>query len=246
MLPITLNGSPAVSLRVHAPARGVWFADVDLDLAAIAAPVPSGRAVLTVGAAVLSGTVDPEASGRFGTKARVRVVGGGNGWQKLVPAQHFHNDFGVLSTSVLQATGALVGEQVVDVTPSRLGVDYVRTAGPAARVLADAEWYVDPTGITLVGPRPPVPLSPGADILTWDATARKAEIASDELILPGTILVDVRFGTATVQDVEQTFGADGARAVVWCKPTDAPAKLPPGTRLARALSALAKESAGVA
>lgn len=245
MIPITLNGQPAVGLRVSLPRGGVWFADVDFDLVSQAAPLPAGRAALVVGASILSGTVDPEASGRFGSKARVRVVGGGNGWQKLVPAQHFHNDFGVLSTSVLQATATLVGEVVADVTPTRFEADYVRTAGPASRVLADFDWYVDPTGITIVGPRPPVPLSLGADILTWDAKSRRAEIASDELVMPGTLLVDPRFGTATVQDVEQTFSADGARAVVWCKPSDAPAKMPAGARLARALATAAREAAGV-
>ena len=244
MTPILLNATAAVSVRIVTPAVGAWFADVDLDLGADGG-VPSGAATLAIGSTIMQCTVDPEASGKFGTKAKVRVVGGRNGWQKLVDAQHFHNDFGVLSSNVFAVTAAAVGETVVDATPTRLGADFVRTAGPASRVLSGFAWYVDTSGVTVIGPRPPIPQPLGLEVLAWHPTSRRAEIASDELVLPGTVLVEPRFGSAVVQDVEQTFGADGARAVAWCKPPDAPEASPPGVRLARALAALARESTGV-
>lgn len=251
MLPLFLNALNVVRARLSTPCTGTWVADLDVDLDATGI-LPSGKATLTVGTAILLGTVDPRSSGKFGPKGHVRLVGGGGGWDKKVVALHLHNDFGVLSTAVFSVTAAEVGELVVDALPKRLGVDFVRSAGPASRVLSGFDWHVDHSGVTIVGPRPPVPFNPLAvEILEWDPQTRRATLATGEVVLPGTILVDLRFGKATVRDVEQTFGPDGARTVAWCETANVPAV--PGTsaaevagsRLARALGALAKESAGV-
>lgn len=239
---ILVNAFSAVSARLLTPWQGAWIADVDFDLAAVPVP-PTGRVTLTVGTSgVLVGTIDDKASGRFGAKASARIVGGGNGWDKTVFPLHFHNDAGVLSTAVLSATAAQVGETVVDVMPERLDVDYVRFAGPASRVLGDRDWYVNAAGVTMVGPRVPVPAPPTVEIMTWEPATRRAELATDALVQPGMILVDTRFGTTTIRDVEQTFGADGSRATAWCSAaTDTP-----GSRFGKALANLVKEAAGVA
>lgn len=251
---IYLNALRGVSARVLTTKTGAWIADVDIDLEAVPV-VPSGRAVLTIGLSALSGTIDDRASGRFGTKARVRVVGGGGGWDSPVQANHLHNDAGVLSTAAYAAMGAMVGETVVELgAPRVFGVDHVTTGGPASQVFAGADWWVDALGITYVGPRPPLPAPPTIDILSWDAKAKVAEVASDVLLVPGMVLTDpVLFGVATIDDVEQTFGEDGARAFAWCSTpsigeTVDPLASPPaaaGAKLVQALGALARQSAGV-
>lgn len=235
MTTLLLNQNRAVSVRLVMPWTGAWFAEVDFDLDT-GGTVPSGVALLKVGDAVLNGKVSPDETGKFGEKGKARVVGG-LGWSDDVRAQHFKNDAGVLSTAMLSATAAEVGELVTDLTPTRLGADYVRSAGPASRVFAGRDdWYVTTAGVTVVGPRPEIP-APTLEILEWDPYERRALIASDELVTPGMILVDVRFGTATVRDVEQTFGEGGARAVAYCGET--------GTaRLGKALARFVTETAG--
>lgn len=252
---ILLNQLRGVHARIHMPKTGAWVADVDVDLDTVPV-VPSGRALLTVGTVVLTGTIDDRASGRFGTKAKIRLVGGGGGWDSSVPALHLHNDAGVFSTAVYAATASSVGEAVVELgVPKRLGVDHVQMRGAASRVFAGVDWWVDILGVTYVGPRPPLPTPPTIDILSWEPTTKVAEIASDVLIMPGMTLVDpIRFGIATVDDVEHTFGDDGARAIAWCSTPSvggaAAAALasPPasaGAKIVQALAALARQSAGV-
>src|SRR5207248_2277657 len=120
-------------------------------------------------------------------------------------------------------------------------------------VLAAVDWYVSTAGITIVGPRIPQPFNPlTVDILEWDPDTRRAILASDELVEPGTILLDLRFGTATVRDIEQTFTPEGTRCIAWCATSDVPpipgqpATEIAGHRLARALGALAREATGSA
>ncbi len=250
---IFLNGLRGVSARVMMAKTGAWFADVDIDLE-IVPVMPTGRAVLAIGVNVLNGSIDERASGRFGTKAKVRVVGG-LGWSQIVPALHIHNDAGVFSTAAYLAIGSAVQETVVEIgAPKLLGTDYVFTRGPASAILDGVEWWVDILGITHVGPRIPLPAPPTADILTWDPTTKVAEVASDILLTPGMLLADpIRFGVATVDDVEHTFGEGSARAIAWCSTpsvADAAAALlapPPasaGAKVVQALSDMARKSSG--
>lgn len=216
---IFLNALRAARLRTFTPWTGVWVADVDVDLADV--PImPSGRCALTVGlSAPMLGTIDEDHAGRFGASGRARVIAGGAGWGKSVAERQFHSDgIGVLNTIVIAATAAEVEEIAAPaIPPKRLGIDYFRLAGPASDVLEGLPWYVTPQGVTVVGPRTPLPPSPNLEIISWDPATSRAEIASDELVLPGTVLADVRFGTAQIRDVEQTWDEDGARAVAWCK-----------------------------
>lgn len=240
-MPFLVNQLQALSIRLVTPWTGVWFADVDIALDETGI-VPFGKVALTIGTTVYLGTVDPRASGAFAKTAKVRILGGGGGWDKTVLPIHIHNPATVLSTAVYTATASEVGEVVVDVLPKPLGQDYARCAGPASRVFGDADWYVTPQGVTTVGPRLPLPYDPtSVDILSWDPLTRTAELASDAPITPGTILLDpLRFtGPLIVRDVEQTWGSDsGARATAWCAEKK-------GSRLQTALASLVTEKAGI-
>jgi hypothetical protein len=241
MIPLALNGILCVAARVVTPAIGAWVAEVDIDLDL---PVlPSGKATLVIGSTALVGTVDAVATGRFGAKASVRLVAGGGGWGKAAKAIHLHNDAGVPSTAVYSVTAAEVGEVVTElVPPERLGVDYARAAGIASGVFRGRSWWVDAAGVTFVGARLPRPQTPELSILSWDPQTGRAEIGTDEILIPGTILVDPRFGTLVVRDVEQTFTAGGARATAWCHASATASSGASGTILARALAAIAVEA----
>lgn len=241
---LLLNGIRASSVRRIEPWSGVWACDVELDLGDLG-DLPTGPGVLVIDKTVLQGTIDPAHSGRFGHRARARLVGGAAGWETTVAAKHYHNDAGVLSTSVLATTAAEVKERVVEALPSRFGKDYVRPAGPASSVLATSSWYVDRTGTTIVGPRVRTPATPDVQILAWDARTKVATLATGDVLSPGTILVDPRFGTAMIRDVEQTWSDNGPRALAW---TISPQATPPagvaGGELVAAVKAIARDAVG--
>lgn len=239
---ISLNGQAVRACRLWHPAVGCWTAELDVDLSVVPL-VPTGPAVLLIEAMALRCWVLEDASGSWADSAHLRVVGGAGGWSRTVMPLHLHNDAGVLSSAVYAATGAEVGEVVTDLVPTLLGVDYVRAAGPAARVFGDRPWRVEPlTGVTMVGPRVPVPMDPTAvDLLNWDPATGQATFATEGLLVPGTVVVDARLGTTPmmVGDVEQVFGTK-PRATAWLGPVTSS----PASRLTSALRALAREGAG--
>ncbi len=241
---ITLNALAATSVRMLVPWSGPWIADVAYDLGA-AGVEAKGAAILTIDRETFAGTIAPSESGHFGSKGRGLLVAGGGGWDKIVEPRDYVNDGGVLSTNVLATTAAEVGERVVELAPSRLGVKYVRPAGSASRVLAGLDWHVDATGTTIVGPRPTLPAATTVQVLDWDPDAQLATLSADELVVPGTILTDSRFGQVLVRDVEQRWDDAGARTKAWCmaigtKPVAA------GSRILAALGAAAREAVGLA
>lgn len=242
MTTLSINGIPAVSVRLLVPWTGVWIADVDVDLSIVPA-LPTGPVLLKIGERVLQGTVDPRLSGKHGAKATARVLGGAGGWDKTVRPLHLHNPAGVTSIAVITATAAEVQERAVVALPTVLGTDYVRAAGPASRVLSGLSWHVDFSGTTIVGPRVPIPMSPTVDILDWEPGEQLAEVGYSDILMPGTILLSPNMGPVTVRDVEQTFGPGGARAKAWCSASEPRGA---GGELGQALSDLAREACGVA
>ncbi len=242
-MPNLLNQLQATSVRRFTPWKGAWFADVEVALDETGIPPLPGPCVLTLGIVPLVGTVDPRASGSFAKSAKVRVIAGGAGWDKQVLPLPIANPAGVLSSQVYALTAAEVLEAPpVDIVPSVLGSTvYLRHGGPASAVFGGRDWYVNPLGITIVGPRIPLPYDPtSAEILSWDPLTRIATVSSDAPIEPGTILLDpLRFdGPLIVRDVEQTWDADGARATCWCADDK-------GSRLSNALGALVAAKAGL-
>jgi|SRR5579884_888386 len=235
----------AVSVRFLIPWKGVWLADVEIDPEVVtASSLPTGRVTLTVGAQVLTGTVDPRGSGRFVHTAKLRILGGGAGWDKPVTGQHFHADNGVSSTRVLSATAKQVGENVNDVTPVTLGIDWVRPVGPASRVFGDRDWYVDLAGVTQYASRPPATPDATFEVLDFDPRRQVLHATSDVVLLPGLQVADASKtprwdGTLTVRDVEQVFDRKGSRATLWCSTVGV-------SRLTAALTSMVRELSGAA
>ncbi len=237
MISLAVGTTPAISIRLVIPWLGAWIAEADLDLPTTEA-LPSGRVSVSVGGESLVGTVDARASGRFGEKARVRIVAGGGGWDRVVAARDFQNDAGLWSNAALTATAAELGETVVDPKPVLLGNHFVRAAGAASKMFGHRDWFVDASGVTHVVPRLPVPPPADLDVLSWDPSLRLADLATDAIVWPGTTLSDARFGSAVVRDVEQTFANGQGRALAWCGTS-------PSSRLTAALGSAANHSVGV-
>lgn len=237
----TIDGHRLTALTVHVPWSGVWCADADLaDQVEL-----SGRVEIKLGSLTLSGTVMPEASGSFGLATKVRVVAGAGGWQRLVPAKHYHSDAGVRTALVLEDTARIVGERLGTMRPprERVGADYARSAGPASRVLEQlvgGAWWLDYAGVTHVGPRPPATAS-GYELLEYDPRDRVATLSVDDPATIGsgaTITGAALPEPATVRELEVILDGEKLRILAWCG--DAAGT---GDRIAQALRAVTRAEA---
>ena len=242
---LSLNGLRVLSATISIPWREAWVADLDIDPDDVSQVPTSGPGVLTVGstpatAVTLAGTIDPRFSGSFIASGRGRVGAGAGGWGTTVGRASWHNDAGVVSALVYQQTAGAVGERVNVPNPVRLGNDFLRFLGPAARVLGDQDWYVDLTGTTQVASWPTPTPDASLQLLDWNPNEQRAELACDTLVLPGTVLSDPRLNGASpvVRDVEQRFDKDGSHVTAWCSSA-------PVSRLRATLKVLVREWAGV-
>jgi hypothetical protein len=208
LVSLQINGLLALELRLLMTWSGVWAADIIMK----DATVPSGKVVITsTDGLSFVGTVDPERTGIFGEKQHVRVIGGGGGWGKNVRAQHFHSDIGVTLQALAGATAAEAGELVNVLAPVALPVDFVRQNKTAAQIFQDVgvDWWVDVNGVTQVGSRVPKTAPLTLQVNDWDPSAGTVNFVSSDLVQPGMIVVDTRFGTKFVTEVDATI-RDGA------------------------------------
>lgn len=175
----TFAGARVISTTVTIPWYGAWSAD--LVLAVVTTVPPSGA--FTLGDLALTGFVQRTAS--FAGSRSARLVGGFGGWQKVVPAYGYSLPSGVMLSSVLRDVAAAVGEQVNVVNDAAIGSFFVREGAPAARVLrqlAGATWWIDPSGVTQVGPRAnTAPITSAFDVIGWSGARGRFEIASEHL-----------------------------------------------------------------
>lgn len=220
----TLGGEPTTRVVVHVPATGPWWADVDL---VEQAEVPAWPLALRLGALELIGTVDRRAAGTFGLQRRVRLVAGAGGWATLLVAKAWHNDAGVRSRMVAEDAARLAGETLAPpdaaFSAQRIGVDYVRQAGPASRVLEDvigtAEWWVDYAGVTQVGARSTSPAATGAyELVDYNPRTRLATLAMDDLTAVGigTVLTERFDEPVTVRELVIDVTPEEVRVHAWC------------------------------
>lgn len=216
---VTVNGHRATKASISVPNVGAWFADVDMaELVDI-----SGRVVIQLVGLTFSGTVVPGSSGSFGAERRVRVVAGGAGWAKLLPAKGYHNDAGVKAVNVAGDAAREAGEQLGSFAPpaERVGADYARRAGPASRALYDVldgtPWWVDYAGVTRAGPRPASPAG-AYELLEFDARAKVATLALDDLsaVGIGSTLSAHLDAPETVRELEYSAQGDVLRVKAWC------------------------------
>lgn len=226
---LSVAGNPALSIHVHVPAIGPWYADCDM---ADDAPAVAGAVTVQVHDATFQGTVEAPRDGVFGLQRRCRVIGGAGRWGDPVPARSYHNDAGVKASLVAQDVAKEVGESLPDAAALagiRLGNDYVRQASiagvpvTASQVLEDAcrgaPWWVDYDGITRVGSRtPPVPAASDYDVITHNPRHGDVELAVDDVtrVGVGSVLTAHLDATLTVTSLEIAATAESLRIHAWC------------------------------
>ena len=146
-----INGQLVTKASVTIPYYGLWTADVTL-------PIPSSSVVagahvqFTISNLTMLGTVYRADS--FAGLQMARIVGGFGGWGKPVPAQSYHQQSGVMASTVLADAALHVGERVSVAQDQNLGQFYERSAGYASGVLRELSgslWWVDPSGVTQCG-----------------------------------------------------------------------------------------------
>lgn len=216
---VGVNGQRLTAVKLVVSNGGPWIADCDFE----SDPKLSGRVELVIGALKCSGTISKLSGGVYGLQRRARIVAGAGAWADAVPAKQYHNDAGVKAHLVADDAARAVGEQLGAFVPAveRLGKDYVRNTGPAARVLENVAggvpWWVDYAGVTHGGVRAPVSLDPTAyTVLAYDPRERIATLAMDapERMAIGSMLaVD---GPQIVRSFEVRVTAGEARVFAWC------------------------------
>lgn len=238
---ITVNGLIVHTMRWLAGWSGPWVAEIDYagDVA------PSGKvAIVSTEGLALVGTVDGDRSGVFGEKRQLRVVGGGDGWRKKVRAQHYHSDIGVNLAVLVSTTAAEAGEVAVVAIPKVLGVDFARSEKlTASQIFEDAgvDWWVGLDGVTRVGIRVPSVQPLSLQILDWHPSESTVSFTCETLVEPGTIVLDTRFGSKIVREVDARIDGGSVSGTLWL--AEAPPK--PGetvNELVDAMGALARAS----
>lgn len=220
-----LGKFPILAGTMLIPWIGAWVLDVDLDLGSTDT-LPTGKVTPNVSDATLQGTVDARSTGRFGEKARARIVGGAGAWETDPGPYHFHSDAGLLSSTVATATASAIGETLNEPSPVNIGIDFFRLGrdaktgkgrpAPASRVLEGRNWHVDASGVTQVAPWPASTPSSDVEVLDFDVENRVLNVSSDTIVWPGTVFTDSRFGTMTARDVEIFITPSHFRAKVYC------------------------------
>jgi hypothetical protein len=200
-LSIALNGTQIASGSIGVPEYGVWSADVSLT---VATQIPSspGGCMVTVGNLTLVGTAFRAAS--FAGAKSARIVGGFGGWRNPIAPRAYRNGGGVLLSMVLGDVAAEVGEQIQVASDGPLGTLFTREGStaanpvPASRVLRQLGgplWWVDPAGMTHVGPRPSAAVSSAFQAISYSGARGSFEIATED---PASWLPGATFSSDTI------------------------------------------------
>lgn len=233
-----LEGHSVTKATVVVPSWGPWWAEIDLQ----GSPEVSGKATLRLGSLELVGAVQAERSGTQALQRQVRLVGGAGGWASLLPARAYHNDAGVKARLIAEDIVREAGEELADFDPSeeRVGFDYVRRAGSAARaleeVIGSATWWVGYDGRTYVGRRPEAPVPADAyQVIEYMPRDRLVTLAVNDLsrVQVGSVISDQLDGPQTVRELVIEVG-DTIRVQATCGPDD--------RGLARALRSIVRRS----
>ena len=223
---ILVAGLRGITASLHVPRMGAWFIDVDMaDETAI-----SGRVTIKIGGTpgeefTLVGTIQPDESGSFGLRRRLRIIGGAGGWQQSVPRKDYANDAGVSVATIVADLARETGETLAAVAPAvaRLESHYARQAGAASTALEDAigadAWWIDFDGKTHVGSRPAATATSSAyQVLDADLRNRTVTLACDDLrqIGIGSIISTGLDEPLTIGSYSVEISESAVRLMAWC------------------------------
>lgn len=208
----SLAGYTATRCRVHRPAWGVWWAEVELASSASL----SGSVTLQLADLTAVGTIMNRASSESQTRSTWFVAGGAGGWGSEIAAESYANDAGVSKATVMRDAARAAGETLDETGVSgTIGAYYVREAAPASRtmhVLAPRGWYVDDDGVTRIGSRAASTFGGRAPVVEEYSDLGIVVVAALEIaaIAPGCTIAGI-----TAVDVEHTLDASELRTTVW-------------------------------
>lgn len=243
----SVEGHNATRVQVHVPHTGPWFADLDME----GDPALSGGVTLKLGDLELVGTVRARNDGTHGLQRQTRIVAGNDGWGSLLAAKSYHNDASVKARTVADDAARSAGEVIGDFAPERqrLGLHYVRQAGPASRTLEEVigavSWWVDYDGVTQVGARPESsPEDDSYEVLDYHPRDRLVVLGVDDLrqVGIGSLLAGDRLDDPqTVRELDIEVTEESLRVHAWCGGQDgAPGRL---TGIMRAIAQRATDGA---
>lgn len=175
----TLDGVRIISGTLAIPYWGTWAADF---LLATPNDVPA-QSTVVLGDLTLIGTTYRAAS--YSGARSERVVGGAAGWLKTIPSKCYQNAAGVPASMVLGDAAKESGETInASAATASLGSFFVRTAGPASRVLRQVSgglWWMDATGTTQLGPRLGDPIGSPFTVISFSGAQGLFHIATETL-----------------------------------------------------------------
>jgi len=206
----TLADRTVTGCRVHIPAWGVWWAEVEL----ASTDTLSGSVTLVLADASFVGTVMN--GGAHQGRSRWIVAGGAGGWGKTIAADSESNDAGAKLKNVIRKAATLAGESFNESSATgTIGSRYARPEGPASRslaLLAPKNWYVDTAGVTQIGQRTAAAFEGAYTLEDDDAAAGRLVVAAPQIadLLPGAILEGI-----TAVDVQHDLVDDALRTTIW-------------------------------
>ncbi len=208
----SLSGARVVSGHLTVSTYGAAVADVVL---ADEGAVPEACS-LTIANLTMALHVHRQAA--FAGQRSARLVGGAGGWRREVPARAYHSPGGIPISMVLADAAREVGEKIVVANDASVGTYYVREAAPAARTLrqlAGRRWWIDPAGVTHVGPRPPTTVRSEFLAASHDGSEGRYSIATEDLAawLPGATFSNSLVPATVVSSVSVTLEQAGKMRV---------------------------------
>lgn len=222
MTVVSANGFELVSVDLHVPYRGAWWARLDFT------DIPEEEITdveIIIDDLTLTGKIVPERGGTFGGRRKSLAIGGKAGFGTILDPLHYRSDTGVRAQLVAEDAIRAAGETLDTFEPEfdRLGPHYVRQSGTARRVLEDAVgssiWWVDYEGITHVSPnRVQVTANPNEyRVLSYDPLERiiTLEIERPGGVIVGSLLEDGLDESQVVKELDLSASASGLRMQVW-------------------------------
>lgn len=196
----TLNGVNIVGGTLAIPQVGMWTADVALGTD----EAETGPATIVLGNLTLQGTI--YRSSPFAGQTRARIIGGGAGWRKTLPAKSYSSQTGVSLRMILSDAAAECGEKVNLATDTQVGPFYARLSGLGSATLRAfcPAWYVDMSGVTQIASWPVVVVGSPFLVTEQRTDEGMAEIATEDYAswLPGA-----SFTAPNLDGAFQSFGS---------------------------------------
>lgn len=191
---------------------GPWVLEIDVDEAD---PVLTGKVSVELPGATLTGTVD-EASDTHQQRGHYTLLGGADGWSKVVPAKHYGR---VATATVVQDLARAAGETIGTLVPVASSLAAFTRLEQRASIslqaaIGSAKWWVDYQGVTHVGPRTSAKLGK-YQVLAYDPPRHTLELSLPDLseLRIGSTVDQLLDRTLTIVEYEVSIDARGITAV---------------------------------